>query len=57
MKEYSLIVAAMDEEMNALLNLLPNLNKISICNEMRAVAKFVASMKLNNNISYDKKWS
>ena len=33
MKEYSLIVAAMDEEMNALLNLLPNLNKLSICNE------------------------
>lgn len=33
MKEYSLVVAAMDEEMNALLSLLPNPNKIEIKNE------------------------
>ena len=33
MKEYSLVVAAMDEEMSALLNLLPNPNKIEIKGE------------------------
>lgn len=33
MKEYSLIVAAMDEEMNALLNLIPNPSKLIIKDE------------------------
>ena len=33
MKEYSLIVAAMDEEMNALLTLIPNPKQIEIKNE------------------------
>lgn len=33
MKEYSLVIAAMDEEMNALLTLLPNPNKIEIKRE------------------------
>ena len=33
MKEYNLVIAAMDEEMNALLTLLPNPKKIDIKNE------------------------
>ena len=33
MKEYNLIIAAMDEEMNALVNILPNLNVVTINNE------------------------
>ena len=33
MKKYSLIISAMDEEMEALLKLLPNLNKINIKGE------------------------
>ena len=33
MKEYNLIIAAMDEEMNALVNILPNLNIVTINNE------------------------
>ena len=33
MKEYNLIIAAMDEEMNALVNILPNLNNVTINNE------------------------
>ena len=33
MKKYNLIIAAMDEEMNALVNILPNLNIVTIDNE------------------------